>query len=480
MSLVRPVPLLRPEELGHVHMVGVGGAGMSVIARILLARGVPVSGCDARDSGVLDELREAGAAVRVGHDPAHTYDVDSLVASSAVRDTCPELVEARQRGVRVLPRASALASVMAGRRGIAVTGTHGKTTTASLLAAALQHCGADPSYLIGGIPSASRAAARHGGGELIVAEADESDGSFLLLSPHAGVVTNIEADHLDNYGTLEAIHDAFTRFLGRIAPDGFLVCCADDPGARALAARACEQGLEVCTYGESADADVRVEGLVLDGPGCRYQLIARGRRLGEVQLRVPGRVDAVNAAGALATGMRLGFGFDELREGVGSFTGVQRRFELKGEARGVRVVDSYAHHPTELAADLRTARALAEGGRVIAAFQPHLYSRTRHFAAEFGEALALADHVVVLDVYAAREEPESGVSGATVAGAVPLPAGRVRFQPDFDAAAGVLAELAEAGDVVLTLGAGDVTAIGPRLIEALGQRALPSEEPTAG
>lgn len=476
MTLVETAPLVPPAELGRVHIMGIGGAGMSGIAHILLARDFAVSGCDAGDSAVLARLRDAGATVAVGHDPGHVSGVDTLVVSSAVRADHPEVTAASSGGVRVLPRAGALASVMADRRGIAVSGTHGKTTTTSMLVTALTHCGEELSYLIGGTPTAGSPAARNGEGEFFVAEADESDGSFLQLTPHAAVVTNVEADHLDNYGTPEAVHDAFARFLDRILPGGFLVCSADDTGARRLAGLAVERGIEVHTYGESPDAGLRVEGFESRGLGCDVDLVADTGPLGRLTLGVPGRHNALNAAAVVATGLRLGFDFADLAEGLAGFTPVARRFELKGEARGVRVFDSYAHHPTEIAADLRTARTVAAGGRVIAAFQPHLFSRTRFFAGEFGRALGLADDVVVLDVYAAREEPEPGITGEIVAAAVPLAADRVRFEPDFDAVPALLAGSAAPGDVVLTLGAGDVTALGPRLVELLRAGASGEED----
>lgn len=479
MTLVDPVEPPRLDVIGRPHLMGIGGAGMSGIARLLLARGFVVSGCDSHESAVLRELREEGASIAVGHDPAHCADCDTMVLSSAVRHTDGEVVEARRRGLRVLPRAAALASLMAGRRGVAVTGTHGKTTTTSLLASVLWHCGADPSFLVGGVltataspgspgdPATRGVAARDGGGDVFVAEADESDASFLLLSPHIAVVTNVEADHLDNYGTVEAVHAAFTRFLDRIRPDGVLVCCADDEGARTLAAEARRRGIDVRSYGESAGADVRVEAFDPSGLGSSFDLVVEGRRLGRVRLPIPGRHNALNAAAALAAGMRLGYDFDDLVDAVARFRGVRRRFDPRGEAGGVRVFDSYAHHPTEIAADLRTARDVADGGRVIVAFQPHLYTRTRFFAAEIGRALSLADEVVVLDVYAAREDPDPGVTGELVAAAVPLAAGRVRYVADFDAVPPVLVELARPGDVVLTLGAGDITGLGPRVVAAL-------------
>jgi UDP-N-acetylmuramate--alanine ligase len=462
-----PAETLPPEQLGRVHFVGVGGAGMSGIARILLARGIPVSGTDAKDSVTLSALRALGAEVRVGHDPSAVDAADTVVVSTAIRADNPELVAASERGLRIIPRAAALASVMHGRRSVAVAGTHGKTTTTSLLTVALQHAGTDPSFAIGGNLNESGANAHSGSGDLFVAEADESDGSFLLYEPFAAVVTNVEPDHLDHYGTAEAVTAAFEAFVGRVRPEGFVVLCADDPGSAALAAVAAVRGLTVRTYGETPDADLTLADLTLAGLGSAFEAVWRGRRLGRVELRLPGRHNALDAGAALAVGLELGLPFAELAAGLGAFAGTRRRFELKGSAHGVRVFDSYAHHPTELAADLRAARDVAGTGRVVVVFQPHLYSRTRFFAADFGAALGLADEVVVMDVYAAREDPEPGVSGALVAAAVPLPPERVSYQPSWSAVAGDLAARAHPGDVVLTCGAGDVTMIGPEVLALL-------------
>jgi UDP-N-acetylmuramate--alanine ligase len=459
------------DRLGRVHFVGIGGAGMSGIARILLARGLSVSGSDAKDSTALTSLRALGATVYVGHSAEQIGAADTVVVSTAIRESNPEYALARERGLRVLPRAAALAAVMAGRRAVAVAGTHGKTTTTSMLTVALQHCGADPSFAIGGSLNESGANAHDGTGDVFVAEADESDGSFLLYTPHAAIVTNVEADHLDHYGTAAAVDEAFVRFSGRIEPGGFLVVCADDPGSHTLGQVAAAAGVDVRTYGISEMADVRVESLtVLPGGGYGFEAVANGRRLGPVQLQVPGAHNALNAAAALSVGLGLGFAAGELREGLSGFTGTRRRFELKGSAGGVRVYDDYAHHPTELTAVLRAAREVVIGGRIVAVFQPHRYSRTAAFTKEMGSALGLADRVVVMDVYAAGEDPIPGVTGASVAAAVPLPTGDVVFEPSWSSVAGRLAEFAEAGDIVLTLGAGDVTMIGPEVLELLGVR----------
>ena len=467
-----PVPevLLPADQLGRVHFVGIGGAGLSGIARIMLARGITVSGSDAKESRTLEALRALGARCHVGHAAGQVQDADTLVVSTAVREDNPEVVEARDRGLRILPRSAALESVMQGRRVIAVAGTHGKTTTTSLLTVALQHCGADPSFAIGGELNESGSNAHDGSGDVFVAEADESDGAFLVYSPHGAIVTNVEADHLDNWGTEEAYHEAFTDFLDRIDPHGFLVACADDAGAADLVAQARAKGLATVSVGEADEADLRAEALTFAGSTSTFTVVDRGRRLGDVALQIPGRHYVLDALAALAAGLRLGFSFADLKRGLEAFTGTRRRMELKGEAGGVRVYDSYAHHPNEIAGDLQAARALAGDGRVVVAFQPHLVSRTRIFGAAMGRALGAADEVVVMDVYVAREDPEPGVDGKLVASHVPLPDDRVVFVPSWSATPAALVERSRPGDLVLTLGAGDVTLVGPEVLELLTER----------
>ncbi|WP_166351468.1 UDP-N-acetylmuramate--L-alanine ligase [Phytoactinopolyspora limicola] len=465
MIVPPPDGIIPAEKLGAVHFVGIGGAGMSGIARILLARGIDVSGSDAKDSGVLTGLRALGASTHVGHAAENLGEADTVVVSTAIRETNPEVVEARRRGLRILPRASALASVMAGRRAIAVAGTHGKTTTTSMMTVALQHCGADPSFAIGGHLNESGANAHNGSGDIFVAEADESDASFLAYHPEVSIVTNVEADHLDHYGSDDAYIAAFDAFADRVR--GFLVVCADDPGARALGERAAARGVQVHTYGESSEATVRIADLELSEAGVSFELVARGRRQGRVQLRVPGRHNALNATGAFTAGLGLGFSSADLRDGLAGFTGTRRRFELKGVANGVRVFDDYAHHPTEVSAVLAAARSVAGSGRLIAVFQPHLFSRTRIFAQEFGTALGAADEVIVMDVYAAREDPEPGVTGELVAAAVALPPTQVAFERSWSAVPALAASWVRPGDVLLTLGAGDVTLVGPEILERL-------------
>lgn len=469
--------LLRLLRNGPVHVVAAGGAGMSALVRLLLDDGVPVSGSDSRDSATLVDLRRRGADVHVGHDAAHVVDAALVVVSTAVREDNPEVVAALGAGVPVVHRSVALAGLMHGDRVVAVAGTHGKTTTTSMVAVAARAAGLDPSYAIGGDLVLDRVNARRGADGVFVAEADESDGSFLAYRPDVAVVSNVEADHLDHYGDVEAVHAAFARFAERVQPGGLLVVGADDRGARALVRSLGWEGgpggRRVVTVGEAADSDVRV---LVDDKAERPDGVLAVARLvtsgvgdagpveRQLHLRVPGRHNVVDAALAFAAAV-LGLGLDPDRvvEGLASFTGARRRFEPVGEAAGVRVVDDYAHHPTEVAATIAAARTVAGRGRVHVLFQPHLYSRTRLFAEGFATALADAATVVVLDVYGAREDPEPGVDGALVADRVE---GGL-FVPDRDEAVAALVRAARPGDLVLTLGAGDVTELGPRLVEAL-------------
>ncbi|WP_299057664.1 UDP-N-acetylmuramate--L-alanine ligase [uncultured Nocardioides sp.] len=473
MRVAVPEVILGASELGRVHFVGIGGAGLSAIARLMLARGVTVSGSDGTDSPTLAALRAEGAEVHFGHDAAHLAHLgpgDTVVVSTAVRETNPEVVEALARDLRLLPRSAALAAVMAGRRTVAVAGTHGKTTTTGLLVSALLAAGADPTYAVGGDLTATGTNAAEGTGELFVAEADESDGAFLVYTPHAAVVTNVEADHLDSWGTEEAYAAAFVDFLDRVEPGGLVVLVVDDPGAARLADAARARGLRTVTVGESEEASVRAADLVFAGSTSSFTVHDDGVGLGTVTLRIPGRHYVLDALAALACGLRLGFAFDDLRAGLEAFTGTRRRMEHKGTAAGVDVYDSYAHHPAEIAGDLQAARSVAGEGRVLVAFQPHLVSRTRLMGAEMGAALGAADEVVVLDVYLAREDADPEVTGALVADAVPLPAGSVRHEPDAEAVPALLASLARPGDLVLTLGAGDVTRLAPLALGLLRER----------
>jgi UDP-N-acetylmuramate--alanine ligase len=472
--MIVPVPdTVEPaEQLGRVHFVGIGGAALSGLARIMHDRGVDVSGSDAQDSPMLRSLQELGVTCYVGHRAAQVEGADTVVVSTAIRNDNPEVVRAVELGLRLWPRAAAVQSVLLGRTAVVVTGTHGKTTTTSMLATALLECGADPSYAIGSTLNASGLNAAAGTGPVFVAEGDESDGAILAYTPRGAVVTNIEADHLDHFHTVEAYRAVFSAFVERIERGGFLVCCVDDPGAAELAGSAGAAGVRVVGVGTGAHADLRARELRFEGAGSSYQVWSRtaggeAARLGAVVLQVPGVNYVLDSLAALAAGLELGFGFDELAEGLAAFRGSGRRMEFKGEAGGVEVYDSYAHHPTEIAGDISAAHALVGAGRLVVCFQPHLFSRTRIFGAAMGAALGAADEVVVLDVYAARERPEPGIDGSLVAAAVPLAPDRVRFQADRAAAAATLAAVVRPGDVVLTLGAGDVTEVGPQLLELL-------------
>jgi UDP-N-acetylmuramate--alanine ligase len=466
-------------ELGErVHLIGIGGAGMSGIARILLARGVAVSGSDAKDSRAVLALRALGARVDVGHDAAHLPSDATVVVSTAIRETNPELAAARERGLPVVHRAQALAALTVGRRVAAVAGTHGKTSTTSMLTVALQHCGLDPSFAIGGDLTSTGAGAHHGDGDVFVVEADESDGSFTAFTPDVAVITNVEPDHLDHHGTEQAYRAVFAEFVDRIRPGGTLIACTDDPGVAPLVARAQDRGLTVRCYGHGDQADAVLLEFTPYGAGARVRArLGAWPDGGELALRlaVPGEHMALNALGAALAAVELGAHRDCLVEGLASFDGVRRRFEYRGRVNGVAVYDDYAHHPTEVQATLRAAREVAGGGRVVVAFQPHLYTRTRTFAGAFGAALGLADEVVVLDVYGAREDPEPGVTGALVAGAVPLPAERVHYVPRWAEVPAVLAGLARPGDLVLTMGAGDITVLGPEVLRELERISRPEE-----
>ncbi|MGV0607579.1 UDP-N-acetylmuramate--L-alanine ligase [Mycolicibacterium sp. XJ1904] len=459
-------------------MVGIGGAGMSGIARILLDRGGLVSGSDAKESRAVAALRARGAAIRIGHD-ASSLDLlpdgptAVVTTHAAIPKTNPELVEARRRGIPVILRPVVLAKLMAGHTTLMVTGTHGKTTTTSMLIVALQHSGFDPSFAVGGDLGEAGTNAHNGSGDVFVAEADESDGSLLEYSPDVAVVTNIEADHLDFFGSAEAYGAVFDDFVERLKPGGALVVCTDDPGAAALAERTEELGIRVLRYG--SDPSRPLQGILLNWEQHDTGAVAHIQFADEahprvMRLAVPGRHMALNAIGAMLAAIEAGAPVDAVLDGLAGFEGVRRRFELVGEANGVRVFDDYAHHPTEVRATLSALHTVTEqaGGRSIVVFQPHLYSRTQTFAREFGQALDGADEVFVLDVYAAREQPIAGVSGASIVEHVSVPG---TYVPDFSAVSARVAEAAAPGDVVVTMGAGDVTMLGPEILTALRVKA---------
>jgi UDP-N-acetylmuramate--alanine ligase len=452
------------ESLGRVHFIGIGGVGMSAVARVMVARGVTVSGSDAKDLPVMADLAAAGARIAVGYSAANLGDAQTVVAGSAIRPDNPELAAARSAGLPVIHRSEALAATMADDTVVTVAGTHGKSTTTSMITVLLQGAGLDPSFAIGANVPALGVNAAHGSSRIFVAEADESDGSFLNYRPQIAVVTNVEPDHLDYYGTAEAVYASFDRFTALLPADGVLVACADDAGARALARRTLERGnTRVILYGTGEDARIRLHD---DGPGQVSLSTPAGRFT--VELQVPGRHNALNAAAAFAVALELGVDPHAAAGALAHFSGASRRFESKGGGRGVRVYDDYAHHPTEVRAALSAARAVAGEHRVHVLFQPHLFSRTREFARQFAEALNAADTALVLDIYAAREDPVPGVSSQLIADHLG-PGGRL-VGPGQEAVQAVLAA-AEPGDIVLTAGAGDVTEYGPLIVAALNTRA---------
>lgn len=454
-----------PDELGAVHFVGIGGSGMSGIARLLLEAGHRVTGSDLRDTDAVRELRAAGATVFIGHDAAHVGDADTVVVTGALWQDNPEYQRALADGIPVLHRSLALHWLIRGHRTIAVAGAHGKTTSTGIIVTALRELGADPGFVNGGVIAGLGRSSAYGADDVFVVEADESDGSFLLYDTAVALITNVDADHLDHFGSQEAFEDAFVRFAERASE--FVVASSDDPGTLAVTRRLGDK--RVVTFGLAADAEVRVRDIVAEGP-VAFTIDYAGRSL-PVRLAVPGAHNALNAAGAFAVLATLGHDPEGIVRGLEAFAGTGRRFELHGEVRGVRVFDDYAHHPTEVAAALATARSVVGSGRVIAIHQPHLYSRTRMMAGDFAEVYErLADHTVVLDVFGAREDPEPGVTGALVAERFADPA-RVDFVPDWQQAADRVAEIAREGDLVMTLSCGDVYRIIPQVIEALGAEA---------
>ena len=465
------------EESLRVHMIGIGGAGMSGIARVLLARGKSVSGSDAKESRRLAALRALGADIAIGHD-VRNLDLGRtalrvVVASTAIPADNPELAGAVARGLPTWTRARALASIMEGRRGVAIAGTHGKTTTTSMLTVALQAAGADPSFVIGSELQASGANAHLGSGPDFVVEADESDGSFLQLSPDIAVVTNVEPDHLDHWHNAAAIDDAFASFVGLVASSasgGTAVICIDDTGGRRLSERARADGIRVVTYGTSADADFRMErwqdGDTTRTAGWSFDVVQMGVRLGSIELEVPGRHNALNATAALAAGVTMGYPESALREGLASFTGTRRRFEFKGQVGSIRVFDDYAHHPTEIAATIAAAREVAGSGRVVVAFQSHRYSRTAAFMDDFGAALAAADDVIVLEVYPAGEDAIPGASGSVLTSSVESHGHESAvFEPSWSLVPALVAQRVQPGDLVLTMGAGDVGMLATQIVD---------------
>ena len=460
--MIKPdLELELPAELGRLHFVGIGGSGMSGIARVFLEAGYSVTGSDLRDTDAVRELRALGAAIAIGHDAANVGDADTLVVTGALWQDNPEYQLALSRGIPVLHRSQALAWLINRQRLVAVAGAHGKTTSTGMIVTALIELGADPSYVNGGVVASLERSSAAGSGELFVVEADESDGSFLLYDTAVALITNVDADHLDHYGDQENFESAFVTFAQ--AATEFVVASSDDPGARRVTSRLRDK--KVVTFGHAAGADVRLTSVTAEGP-VAFTLSYSGADY-TAQLLVPGAHNAVNAAGAFAVLVGLGYEPEAIIPALELFAGTGRRFELHGTVRGVGVYDDYAHHPTEVEAALNTARSVVGSGRVIAVHQPHLYSRTQLMAGDFAAVYErLADHTIVLDVYGAREDPVPGVTGALVSERFADPA-HVDYLPDWQQAADRVAEIARAGDLVMTLSCGDVYRIIPQLLAAL-------------
>ncbi|MFD8376130.1 UDP-N-acetylmuramate--L-alanine ligase [Streptomyces sp. NPDC059688] len=458
-----------PTAMDRPHFIGIGGAGMSGIAKILAQRGAKVAGSDAKDSATAEALRALGATVHIGHAAAHLADDAScVVVSSAIREDNPELARAAELGIPVVHRSDALAALMEGLRPIAVAGTHGKTTTTSMLAVSLTALGKKPSYAIGGDLDAPGSNALHGEGDIFVAEADESDRSFHKYAPDVAIVLNVELDHHANYASMDEIYASFETFVDRVTEGGTLVVSADQAGARELTRRVAGRAVRVVTYGEAQDADVRVLSVVPQGLKSEVTVLLDGREL-TFTVSVPGRHYALNAVAALAAGAALGVPAAELAPALAAYTGVKRRLQLKGEAAGVQVIDSYAHHPTEMTADLEAMRAAAGDARILVVFQPHLFSRTQELGKEMGQSLTLADASVVLDIYPAREDPVPGVTSELIIEAARAAGADVTAVHDKAEIPAVVAGMAKPGDLVLTMGAGDVTDLGPKILDRLSQ-----------
>jgi UDP-N-acetylmuramate--alanine ligase len=456
------------QKLGKVHILGIGGAGMSGIARLLVAQGVTVSGSDAKDSRRVEALKKLGVKIFIGHDAKNLENVDTVIHSTAIKQNNLELKYASEIGLRILKRSDALGILTRQFETVAVSGTHGKTTTTSMVTVALQSCGLDPTFAIGSELSETGSNAHLGESKYFVVEADESDGTFLQLSPKVVIVTNVEADHLDHWQTLDRIENAFIEFTELTKTrNGFAVICQDDPGAKKLIQSAKSKSVKVLTYGQSSDSDLVISNLKLGIPGPAFDLIYKGKNLGNISLKVLGTHNALNAAAALIVGLELGFDFGKLKQGISNFSGTRRRFEFKGSVNGIRVYDDYAHHPTEITATLKAARDVVKDGQIIVAFQAHHYYRTALFNKEFGEALGLADKVVVLEVFAPGEEAIPGASGQTMASFVPLPKSQVIFEPSLLKVSQHLVSWANPNDIIMTLGAGDIGLLAPEVLSLL-------------
>ena len=460
--LTGDVVKLRP--LMRVHLIGIGGAGMSALAWILLQRGHPVTGSDLRVGRTVTALRAMGAEIQIGHDPDIVNGSELVVASTAIPERDPERRRAIELGLPVLRRAELLAALMVDHEQLLIAGTHGKTTTTSMVTVCLQTAGVDPSFAIGGTLHDAGTSAHHGTGRWFVAEADESDSSFLVYEPSVAIVTNVDLDHHDEFADLNAVDRAFVAFLERRRPDGVAVLCLDDPGVQRVLPSIAEP---VVTYGEHPEATLRIVETTLHPYGGRFGLLHRGEDIGRFEISLPGRHNIANATAAALASAQAGVDWDAIRRGLAIFAGASRRFERLGSAAGVTVVDDYGHHPAELRATLKAARQTAPGGRVVAVFQPHRFSRTAALGSELGAALVDADAVIVTDVYGAGEQPVAGVTGELVANAALAAGVETHYVPSVADVPTRLISMVEPGDLVLTLGAGDITEVGPVVLQRL-------------
>lgn len=450
-----------PDDLGVIHFIGIGGSGMSGIARILIGMGHKVTGSDLRDTDNVAALRELGAEIFIGHDEAHLGNPDTVVVTSALWPTNPEYLLAKSRGIPVIHRSQALAYLTSKNRVVAVAGAHGKTTSTGMVITALLELGVDPSFVNGGVIASLNSSSAKGNSDLFIIEADESDGSFLHYDTAVALITNVDADHLDHYGSEEAFEQEFANFAE--GAKEFVVISSDDAGARRVTQLIRDK--RVITFGKDETASVRLIDVDASGSQVTFGINYEGKTL-RAELLIPGEHNAVNAAGAFAVLVGLGFEPEASLSAIARFRGTERRFQLHGERRGVRVYDDFAHHPTEVSAALSAARAVVGSGKLVTVFQPHLYSRTRLMHKEFAEALAASDQVVVLDIYAAREDPEPGVTGQLVSDSFSNQT-QVHYVPIWDDAPAVAASLAESGDFIITMGCGDVYRMVPELLEAL-------------
>ncbi len=450
---------LVPENLGTVHFIGIGGSGMSGIARLLIGLGHKVTGSDLRDTENVKALRDLGASIAIGHDRSHLGSPDTVVVTSALWPTNPEYLLAQELNIPIIHRSQALAHLASSKRLIAVAGAHGKTTSAGMVITALIEMGQDPSFVNGGVIHSVGASARSGTDDLFVIEADESDGSFLHYDTAISLITNVDPDHLDHYGSVQAFHQVFAEFANKSKE--LVVISSDDPGAQEVAKLV---NRPMISFGENLKADVRVQSII-EGSEVSFELYYR-EELASARLSMAGRHNAINAAGAVATLVGLGLDFKAALKSVALFQGTERRFELHGSVRGVSVYDDFAHHPTEVAAALNGARAVVGSGKIITIFQPHLFSRTRLFAKEFAEVLQASDEVVLLDIYAAREDPEPGVTGELIFERF-VDKARIHYVPNWQDAPALAANLAKEGDFLMTMGCGDVYRMVPELLEAL-------------